>query len=72
MAGTDEDAALIAWLESVQSSRLSLDRIVNPSRGGRNVGALLDDAGAGLTLDREPARFYKLLVELAPEAAKRG
>ncbi|MDA0997277.1 MAG: hypothetical protein O2944_03610 [Proteobacteria bacterium] len=68
----DDDRALGQWLSSLQGSNIELSGIINPSRGSRNVGALLDDAGADLNFDREPPEFYKLLLDLAPKDLTRG
>lgn len=54
------------WMKNVQAVDLGDREIMDPARSGKSVGRIVADAGGGLDFDTEPARYYKLLRELAP------
>ncbi|MCK5778597.1 MAG: hypothetical protein KAH11_07385 [Rhodospirillales bacterium] len=54
------------WMKTVQAVDLGEREIMDPARSGKSVGEIVRDAGGGLVFDTEPARYYKLLRELAP------
>ncbi len=61
----NDDAAFRHWMKTVQASDLGDREIMNPARSGKSTGNVIRDAGGGLEFDTEPARYYKLLRELA-------
>lgn len=56
------------WMQNVQAVDLGDREIMDPARSGKSVGGIVRDAGGGLVFDTEPAQYYKLLRELAPDA----
>ena len=66
MSEADDRQAMAHWLKTVQGTDLDLAGIMPPTRTGSTTAQLLDELGAGRTFDTEPARYYKLLRELAP------
>lgn len=56
------------WMKTVQTVDLGEREIMDPARSGKSVGEIVRDAGGGRVFDTEPARYYKLLRELAPVA----
>lgn len=57
------------WMQNVQAVDLGDREIMDPARSGKSVGEIVRDAGGGLVFDAEPARYYKLLRELAPDVS---
>lgn len=66
-ADDSKDDAFRAWMRTVQASDLGEREILNPARSGKSVGEIVKEAGGGLEFDTEPARYYKLLRDLAPK-----
>lgn len=62
-----EDDALAVWLRSVQATNLDVTQILNPARAKQPIGAIIEEAGGGLSFDTEPARYTQLLHRLAAE-----
>lgn len=57
------------WIRTVQGSDLGDREVLNPARSGKSVGEIIKEAGGGLEFDTEPARYYKLLRDLAPTSS---
>ncbi|MBO6521700.1 MAG: hypothetical protein JJ900_15030 [Rhodospirillales bacterium] len=58
------------WMKNVQAVDLGGRDVMDPARSGKSVGEIVRGAGGGLEFDTEPARYYKLLRELAPGGGK--
>jgi hypothetical protein len=68
----NDDEAFRYWMKTVQATDLGDREIMNPARSGKSTGEVIRDAGGGLEFDTEPARYYKLLRELAPDVGGDG
>lgn len=62
-----DDEALQHWMKTVQATDLGARQILNPARSNKPLGQIVREAGGGLVFDTEPASYYKLLADLAPE-----
>lgn len=54
------------WMRTVQAVNLGEREVMDPSRTGKPVGQIVNEAGGGMNFDTEPARYYKLLRDMAP------
>lgn len=64
------DDAFEYWMKNVQDIDLGGREVMDPARSGKSVGEIVRNAGGGRKFDTEPARYYKLLRELAPGGGK--
>ncbi len=64
------DDAFEYWMKNVQDIDLGGREVMDPARSGKSVGEVVRGAGGGREFDTEPARYYKLLRELAPGGGK--
>jgi len=62
---TADDDALAHWLKSVQATNLGARDVLNPARASQPIGNIVKAAGGGQVFDTEPARYFKLLRDLA-------
>lgn len=62
--------ALAHWLKTVQDTDLGARQVIDPARAQQPVGTIIKSAGGGLAFDTEPAQFFKLLADLAPDDLK--
>ena len=62
--------ALAHWLKTVQDTDLGARQVIDPARAQQPVGAIIKSAGGGSVFDAEPAQFFKLLTDLAPDDLK--
>ena len=69
---TEEADAISGWLRHVQGTELGARQVIDPARARQPVGEIVRNAGGGTTLDTEPARFQKLLLDLAPVSLRKG
>jgi len=67
---TDKDS-LTHWLKTVQITNLIADDVMSPARISQPIGNMIKDAKGGEVFDTEPAAYYKLLRDLAPETNER-
>ena len=57
------------WLKKTKSIDLGDRQIIDPQRTGQPIGEIVSEAGGGQVFDTEPARFYRLIQDLAPKRA---
>jgi hypothetical protein len=65
----DETDPIRVWLKKTKSIDLGDRQIIDPQRTGQPIGEIVSEAGGGQVFDTEPARFYRLIQDLAPKRA---
>lgn len=64
---SDETDPIRVWLKKTKSIDLGDRQIIDPQRTGQPIGEIVSEAGGGQVFDTEPARFYRLIKDLAPK-----
>ncbi len=67
---SDETDPLRVWLKTAQGIDLGARGIIDPQRSGQPIGEIVTEAGGGQVFDTEPARFYRLMADLAAKNMK--
>ena len=65
----DETDPIRVWLKKTKSIDLGDRQIIDSQRTGQPIGEIVSEAGGGQVFDTEPARFYRLIQDLAPKRA---
>jgi len=68
--GNLQNSALIQWLADYQGLDMTDERVAAPARSAAVFAETIRRTAAGLAFDTEPANFYKLLHDLAPNELK--